>query len=187
MSIAAAFAADKPPAPFKPGPAAGFASHQTNGKVTIGAETYASGEKVKVAFGKLDPNRYHVLPVLVVIQNDSDRAIKLDQIRVEYISPSRDRVYATPARDVRYLQGPKRPTLIGGPAGAVKKMSQKNPLADPVIEVRAFEAQMLPAGNTASGFFYFDSEWRPGATLYITGLKEAGSGKDLEFFELTLQ
>src|ERR1035438_9185974 len=70
LSIAAAFAADKQPPPFQPGPASSFANHQTNDKVTMGAEPYMMGDKVKVAFGKIDPYQYGVLPVLVVIQND---------------------------------------------------------------------------------------------------------------------
>src|ERR1017187_8787948 len=99
MSIAAALAADKHP-PFTPGPANGFANRQTNDKVTMGADLYVMGDKVKVAFGKVDPYQYGVLPVLVVIQNDSGAAIKLDGLKAEYVGPNHDRVIATPARDV---------------------------------------------------------------------------------------
>src|ERR1035437_52636 len=188
MSIAAAFAADKTPPAFKPGPASSFVNHQTSERGTVGAEAYDSGEKVKAAFGRLDPYQHGVLPVLVVIQNDSGNAIKLDQIRAEYVGPNHDRVYATPAKDVRYLQGPRRPGAIGGPAGrGVKILTKKNPLEAWEIEGRAFAAQMLPAGHTASGFFYFDTGLQMGATLYLTGMKEAPPGKELLFFELPLQ
>src|SRR5580704_11803918 len=98
LSIAAAFAADKQP-PFKVVPAASFANHQTNDKVTMGVDPYVMGEKVKVAFGKVDPYQYGVLPVLVVIQNDSGVAIKLDGLIAEYVGPNGDRVQATPAKD----------------------------------------------------------------------------------------
>jgi len=185
MSIAAAFAADKTPESFKPGPAGSFANHQTSDQMTVGAQAYTSSDRVKAAFGKLDLNQHGVLPVLVVMQNDRNRAVSLDQIKVEYVAPNRDRVYATPASDVRYLKGPRRPVMGGGPIGKIANRN-KNPLADPVIEVRAFAAQMLPAGNTASGFFYFDTAFQPGATIYITGLKEAGTGKEILFFELHL-
>ena len=73
MSIAAAFAADKE-APFKAAPAASYPHHQTNDADHRSAvDPYASGEKIKTAFGKLDPYQYGVLPVLVVIQNDGER------------------------------------------------------------------------------------------------------------------
>jgi hypothetical protein len=184
LSIAAAFAADKQPPPFKAGPAASFASHQTNDKVTVGAEPYMMGEKVKLAFGKLDPYQYGVLPVLVAIQNDTGVAIKLDGIRAEYVGPNNDRVEATPAHDVRYLRAPERPRLVPGPAPIILK--KKNPLDAWEIEGRAFAAQMLPAGQTASGFFYFQTGLQRGATIYLTGMKEAASGKELLFVELPL-
>jgi hypothetical protein len=184
LSIAAAFAADKQP-PFKPGPASSFANHQTNDKVTMAAEPYMMGDKVKVAFGKIDPYQYGVLPVLVVIQNDSGAAVKLDGLRAEYVGPNHDRVYATPARDVRYSQGADRPRVITGP-GPPKVLKKKNPLDAWEIEGRAFAAQMLAPGQTASGFFYFQTGLQRGATIYLTGMTEASSGKELLFFELPL-
>ena len=186
MSIAAAFAADKPSA-FKPGPADSFAQHQTNDKVTMGVDPYVMGDKVKVAFGKADPYQYGVLPVLVVIQNDSGVAIKLDAMKAEYVGPNGDRVEATPAKDVRYAKAPKRPSMIGGPAGAAPKiLAKKNPLDAWEIEGHAFSAQMLPPGQSASGFLYFETGLQRGATIYIRGMADASSGKELIFFELPL-
>src|SRR3982751_5203840 len=99
LSIAAAFAADKE-APFKAAPATSYPHHQTNDAITIAADPYVSGEKMKSAFGKLDPYQYDVLPVLVVIQNDGKEAIRLDRLKVSYLGPGNQRVEATPSRDV---------------------------------------------------------------------------------------
>jgi hypothetical protein len=186
LSIAAAFAADKD-APFRAAPAANYKNHQTNEKVTIGVEPYDSGEKLKAAFGKLNPYDYGVLPVLVVIQNDGNQTIRLDRIKAEYVGPGNNRVEATPARDVRYLRGPDRPKMIPGPAGRIKiGKGKKNPLDAWEIEGRAFSAQMLPAGQSASGFFYFQTGLQTGSTLYLNGLREAGTGKELFYFEIPL-
>ena len=192
LSIAALAAAQsKPPkdaAAFKAGEAASFAAHQTNDKVTIGVEPYDHGDKVAVAFGKLNPYEYGILPVLVVIQNDSDKSIRLDHIKAEYSGPgSRDRVDATPAKDVRYLKSADRPLAMPGPGGRVKVLKTKNPLNAWEIEGRAFSAQMLPPGQSASGFFYFQTGLQKDATIYIAGLTEAQSGKELLFFELPLK
>jgi hypothetical protein len=186
MSIAAAFAADKDTATFRPPPATGLDHHQTNAQITIGVDAYVSPDKVKNAFGKLDPYQYGILPVLVVIQNDSDKAIRLDRLRAEYVGPNRDRVDATPAKDVRYLRGPERPGVITGPGGKPKILSKKNPLNEWEIEGRAFAAQMLPAGQSASGFFYFRTGVQRGATIYLNGLTEAATGKELFYFEIPL-
>jgi len=187
MSIAAAFAADKEPPPFRAAPAASFANHQANAGITVGADAYMSGDKIKAAFGKLDPYQHGILPVLVVIQNDSDKTIRLERVKAEYVGPNRDHVEATPAKDVRYARGPNRPAAVSGPAGQVKVIRGKNPLDAWEIEGRAFAAQMLPPGNSASGFFYFRTGLQRGATLYLSGLTEADSGKELLYFELPLQ
>ena len=185
MSIAAAFAADKDTATFRPPPAAGLEHRQTNSQITIGVDAYVSPDKVKTAFGKLDPYQYGILPVLVVIQNDSGKAIRLDKLTAEYVGPNRDRVDATPAKDVKYLRAPNRPSVIPGPIGKIS--SRKNPLDAWEIEGRALAAEMLPAGQSASGFLYFETGLQRGATIYLNGLTEAASGKELFYFEIPLQ
>ena len=146
MSIAAAFAADKQQPPFKAGPAASYASHQTNDKITMGVDPYVMGDKVKAAFGKVDPYQYGVLPVLVVIENDGDVSIKLEGLQAEYVGPNGDRVQATAAKDVRYAVGPNRPKVMTGPTGGAKILGKKNPLDEWEIEGHALSAGMLPPG-----------------------------------------
>jgi hypothetical protein len=186
MSIAAAFAADKE-TPFKAAPAATYEHHQTNGRVTIGVDPYVTEDKIKAAFGKVNPYYYGILPVLVVIQNDGDQAIKLDRLKAEYLGPGSNRVEATPAKDVRYLRGPDRPPVR--PAGTPPMIGKpkKNPLDAWEIEGRSLAAQMLPAGQTASGFVYFQTGLQPTSTIYLSGLTEAGTGKELLFFEIPLR
>ena len=186
MSIAAAFAADKD-TPFRPGAANSLPHHQTNAQVTVGVEGYDSADKAKAAFGKLNPYEYGVLPVLVVIQNDSNQTIRLDRMKAEYVSPS-GRVGATPASDVRYTRGPDRPTAIPGPTGGIKiGKGKKNPLNAWEIEGRAFSAAMLPPGQSAYGFFYFQTNLQTGSTFYLNGLREASTGKELFYYEVPLK
>src|ERR1039458_2823240 len=99
LSISVGVAADKE-TPFKADPAASYASHQSNAQITIGVDAYVTIDKVKLAFGKLDPNQHGILPVLVVIQNDSGKTIRLDRLKVEYLGPNHDRVEATPAKEI---------------------------------------------------------------------------------------
>ena len=141
MSIAAAFAADKE-TPFKAAPAASYPHHQTNDKDHHrGGSVLVTGTKIKAAFGKLNPYQYGVLPVLVVIQNDSDQSRSgWTSLKVEYVGAGGNRVEATPAKDVRYLHGPDGPQLIPGPTGPVPIRSKKNPLDAWEIEGRAFAA-----------------------------------------------
>jgi hypothetical protein len=187
LSISAAAAADKE-TPFKAAPAASYASHQSNAQITIGVDPYVTLDKVQLAFGKLNPGQFGILPVLVVIQNDSDKAIRLDRLKVQYVGPNHERIEATPARDVRYLKPPQRPSAIDGPAGKVKVLkTKKNPLDEWEIEGLALAAPMVPPGQSASGFLYFQTSLQLNATLYLSGLYEAATGKEILYFELPLQ
>ena len=185
--IAMASAADKD-VRFSPGRAASYPTKQTNDKVTIAAVPYVTEEQVRSAFGKLDPNKYGVLPLLVVIQNDSDKAMRLDEIKVEYILPDRTKVEATPPKDVPYLSGIRQPRIENSPlpTGSPRVSRKKNPLADAQIELRAFSAKMLPPGEQASGFFYFQTVNRRRSKVYLNGIREATSQKELFYFEIPL-
>jgi len=182
-----AFAADQPK--FDPGAITDYPNRQTVEQITVAARAYASPELVRRAFGKLDPNRHGVLPVLVLMENTGEKTISLADIRVEYVMPDRRRVEATPASEVRYLQAPDRPGMVTGPipGGKPRLSRRKNPLDVWEIEGRAFAARALPPRQTASGFFYFQAPYRKGAILYITGMREAGSGRELFFIEIPLE
>jgi hypothetical protein len=187
LSIAAAFAADKDK-PFHVGPAEGYANKQAQGRVTVAADPYDSAEKAKDAFGKLNPYQHGVLPVLVVIRNDGTKALRLDRIKAVYAGPNNSKVDATPAGDVRYARGPRKPDVVTGPTGGPRiGRSRKNPLDAWEIEGRGFSAKMLPAGESAHGFFYFQTGLHRGATLLLSGLAEADSGTELFFFEIPLR
>ncbi|HEY1218334.1 MAG: hypothetical protein ABSE42_23635 [Bryobacteraceae bacterium] len=185
MSITAALAADKQQAFHAPA-AASMAYHQTVAQVTIGAETYAAGDKVRAAFGRLVPYDYGVLPVLVVIQNDSRESIRLDQMNAEYVIPRGGRVTATPPGEVRYAHPPHRPDLGAAPPMPIP-IKKKNPLGAWEIEGRALAAQMVAPGLAASGFLYFQTQLQNGATIYLSGLTEARSGKELFYFEIPVE
>lgn len=173
---------------FRADSAASYEHHQTNGSVTIGVDAFNTAEKQQTAFGKLDLYQHGVLPVLVVIQNDGSQAIRLEKLTAQYNGPGGRHVDATPAGEVRFLRGPDRPPIVPGPTGQpVPGKSKKNPLNAWEVEGRAFAAKMLPAGQTASGFFYFQTGLQHGSTIYLNGMSEAGTGKELFYFEIPLE
>ncbi len=186
--MSATFADKKVEGKFSPGPASSYSTKQTNDKVTVAVTAYDTEELAHTAFGKLDPNQYAVLPVLVIIQNDTDQALKLDRLEAQYTGVDGRRVDATPAADIQVLGGSPRPKLTGGNAGPIPlpRRKYKNPLNTVEIEGRAFAPRILPAHEAANGFFYFQTEHRPGARLYLTGVKEASTGKDILYFEIPL-
>lgn len=182
-----AWAADKP-ATFQAKAVDQYPHRQTSEGVTIAAEAFTTDDQAKTAFGKVNPWRYNILPILVVIRNDSPNAVRLEKMHLEYELPDGSRMNTIAASDVKYSQGANRPKLYTGPLGNLKVGGPgKNPLSAPEIEIRAFAAKMLPPGETASGFFYFETDLTSaGASLYISGLENASTGKQLYYFEIPL-
>ncbi len=189
LSITGAWAADKDKARFEAPPVDSFKAKQTQAGVTIAAQPYDTEARMQAAFGKLNLSKYGILPMLVSIRNDSGQAIRFENLRIEYIAQDRSHLETTPAADIAYLGGAKRPKVnTGGPVPGIPGRigKSKNPLMDWQIEGRAFSAKMLPPKETFSGFFYFQTQHHSGAKLYVTGIREAGSGKELFYFEIPL-
>lgn len=188
LSIAMASGADKEKPKFTALPVDSYPLRQTIDKVTVAAAPFRSNAETEAAFGKLNPNHYGVLPILIVIRNDSDKTLALDKLKLEFVSVDRQHIDATPAADLKYLKGANTPNVYGGPIpGMPPRVSRKkSPLSAWEIEGRAFTARMLPPNETASGFFYFRTFYSSGSTLLLSGLRDAASGKEWFYFEIPL-
>lgn len=175
---------------FKARPASSYASRQTVEKVTIAVSAFSTEEMAREAFGKVNPNKNGILPVLVVIQNGTGKPLLLDRLRVSFVDPRGGQIDATPASELPYLSGPSRPKYdasgpIPGRSGP-RVSRKKNPLGSEVLEVRSFSAKLVPNGEEASGFFYFNTGIQSGAHIYVTGMREASSGKEIFYAEVPL-
>ena len=188
ISIAAVLAADAEEGKFTAKAVAEYAHRQTSEKVTIAAQTFETDEQTREAFGKVNPFRFGVLPVLVLVRNEGTDTLRLDRMRVTYILPDHSRANATPAGELRFLRGPSQPKAISGPGGKVAiSRSPKNPLGGWAIEGRAFAARVLAPGESASGFFYFQvQQSSAAASVYISGLENARTGAELYYFEIPM-
>lgn len=183
MVIIPAFSLDKEP--FKAGRAETYIAKAVQGKVTVAVAPYGTPEQIRQAFGKADLHKYGVLPVLVVIDNDGPTTIKLD-MQVEYVTADNKHVEAIPADEVMYLNTPGRPKMVDTPRLPIPTRKPKNKLEAWEVTGRAFTAKMIPPGESVSGFFYFQVPKESGARIYLTGLSDANTRKDLFYFEITL-
>ena len=188
LSIAATFAADKD-VRFSVKPAADYPTHISQEKVTIAAVPYVNDDELRAAFGKVNPHKFGVLPILVVIQNNTGRALRIDA-QAEYVDPSGHHLESTSSDDTQYVGStPRRKdTNIGmqSPIPLPRKKKSGGPLSSWEVVGRGFTARMIPVGEQVSGFFYFQTRLEPGAKFYFTGLSEAQTGKELFYFEVPL-
>ncbi|MGQ9918946.1 MAG: hypothetical protein ACUVS7_16180 [Bryobacteraceae bacterium] len=168
-------------APFRPKPAESYPSRQKVGPLVLAAVRFESDEETKALFGGTNPNDYGVLPVLLILENHGEETLLLDRMRVTYQFRGGE-VQPTPAQELPGVLGPRRPSL--GPRAPIPLPKKKNPLRKVEFETRAFGAKTILKGETAHGFFYFETPHRPGAFLYVTGIREGSSGKELFYAEV---
>jgi hypothetical protein len=172
--------------PFKPLPASEYA-HQAVEQVTVGAKAYDNQDLTAEAFGKTNLLKYGVLPVLVVIENKRDKSLNLENLEVSLVGSDNRHVAAVGPDELFYLaaNGKRNPQKkVPLPMPMPKK---KNPMNSLDIVARAFSAKMLAPGDTASGFFYFEAKPESGDSIYLNGLRDARSGKELMYFEFGLK
>ncbi len=163
-------------------------SHQESEKVIVGAKPFDNADLVESAFGKkIDFSKYGVVPVLVVIENKRDKALDLSSLEASLVAADGRHANAVQAEELPFLGTTgKHPSQVGvhSPIPLPKK---KNPLNAPEIETRAFAAKVLPPGDSANGFFYFEARPEAGDKLYLNGMRDARSGQELLYFEFPLQ
>ena len=171
-----------------------YAARQKQGDVTVAVKPFQTDNEAKAAFGKAKPLKYGFLPVLVVIDNDSDHSLSLEQLKVRFITSDREGVEPTSGEDLAFYQPstrPKeRPRYIPSIPGLGRPKLKKGPLAKPEITGREFKAPVIAPRSSASGFFYYEmgknSDPVPGANIYVSGIRNLNTGKELFYFEIPL-
>lgn len=159
--------------------------NQTASQITIGAKPFASDAETEPVFGKkADFNKYGILPVLVVIENRRSKTLDLRDLEVTLVGRKGQHVDPLKPDEVAYIALPaQRPTTAKLPFPTPKK---KNPLNVPELTGRAFVSKLIPPGDSASGFFYFEAQPEPGMKLYLNKLREQPSGEEILYFEFTI-
>ena len=149
---------------------------------------FVTDEETSTAFDKLNPNKYGVLPVLVVLENGTGKTLRLN-LKAEFVTADGKHLDATPPEDVQRMGTvPKAPKVGGGRPLPIPlpARNKKGPLNVWEIEGYAFAAKLLPVGERVYGFFYFEADPEPGARIYLTGIKDASTGKDFFYYDLPL-
>lgn len=152
--------------------------------MTLGAKAFTASEETKAVFGKkTDLNRYGVLPVLLVVKNQRAKALDLNGLEVKLVPGTGRSVIPLEPSDVAALANPAKPPSV---TPSRIPHTHRNPLDTLSIVERAFVARMVPAGEQASGFFYFEAQPEPGMRLLVRGVFERPSGKEIMYFEIPL-
>ena len=178
---------------YRAQPAAEYSQKQSQGAVTVAVKAFDDEVVSKQIFGKAEPNKHGVLPVLLVIGNHGEHVIKLENLTVRYVPrPGAEGVEALRGADLA-TYNPKgyqpRQRKIPG-VGTTRAKVKKGPLARPEVADREWAAPLVPPGVDESGFFFFHVGETPDpvseASIYITGLYDMNAGQELFYFEIPL-
>jgi hypothetical protein len=173
-------------------PATAFAAVEVheNEKVAIAVEPYDTREKA--AIFRVDYLEHGVMPVRLIITNNSDGAISLREAPIHFYTADGIQILAAEPDDVQRLmtrkerEGGKIPMPSPLPAIKLKpKASIKEIEAD--FNTFQFSALVVEPHTTRAGFLFFDVSGLEhplaGASLHLRKLRDA-DGQELFYFEI---
>ena len=133
-----------------------------------------------------------LLPVRLLISNDSDQTLMLQDLKIEYITARRDKLQPASNEDIyRKFVRPNRadqshpgmhlPFPVGKKKEAISKDTQEE------YESAQLASVPVTPHSTHAGYLFFDMQGEPpapGAHLYVSGIK-AGT-KELFYFDIPM-
>jgi len=172
-------------------PAAAYPAHDyhSNEKVTVGLDPYDAPPKTTifvVHYRELD-----LVPILVVVTNDSDEPIELTNIKAELVTA--DGTKLSPASDDDLYRRISHPHASGArtplPFPTKRVKGGVNSKEWNEIQSAGFKAKAVEPRSSQAGFLFFDvsdiSNPLRGASFYLTDVHDS-SGNSLMYFEVPL-
>jgi hypothetical protein len=186
LMTSAAYAAKKPPPPLA---ATEYPAHDTHDTdhVTIAVEPFDT--RAKGEFFRVDYAGHSMLPLRLVVQNDSDAPLDLNQVRIQFVASDGTKLpAATPEELNRRLfrfTDIKQRRIPGTPITYKPTPVDKKILDDD--RDFSFSQTVVPPHASASGFLFYDIKDLDdppmrGAELYVKMVHTQKDGKDSELF-----
>jgi hypothetical protein len=185
-----AVASDHTPPPVQPATTFADVEVHDNEKVAIAAEPCDTREKE--AIFRIDYLSHGVMPVRLIVTNNSNRPISLRDARILFLTAAGDKIPAAEPEDVERLmtrkerEGGRIP--LPGPIPAIKlkpKASNKDIESD--FNTFEYQALVVEPHSTRAGYLFYDVSDldRPleGAKLHLHLLRDA-DGNELFYFEI---
>jgi hypothetical protein len=172
-------------------PAFSYPAHDHHAKenVTVGLDPYDDLAKARVF--TVNYHDHDLLPVLLVITNDSDQPIELSGMNAELVTADHAKLSAATEDDI--LRRISHPRASGArvpvpfPTKRVKGGVNSKELDE--IQSAQFKAKAVEPRSSQAGFLFFDVSdlQNPllGAHFYLTGVRDS-SGHELMYFDVEL-
>ena len=163
--------------------------HHAGENVTIALDPYDTAIKENIFVVKY--REHDLLPVLLIITNDSDEPIQLTGMKAELVTADRTKLIPDNEDDiVRRISHPNASgTHYPIPFPTKKAKGGVNSKEMNEIQSAQFKAKAVEPRSSQVGFLFFDVSDIPnpltGSRFYLTGVRNS-SGNDLMYFEVPL-
>ena len=163
--------------------------HHGNENVTVALDAYNTPAKAGIFTVHYAEN--DLLPVLVVMTNDSEQPVQLSEMKAELVTADRTKLTPMDEDDIfRRLSHPKASgTRYPVPFPTKKAKSGVDSKSRDEVQSALFRARAVEPRSTQAGFMFFDvsdlSNPLRGANFYLTGVRDT-SGHELMYFEVSL-
>ena len=163
--------------------------HHRNENVTVAVDPYDTPAKNGIFVIKY--REHELLPILLIITNDSDSPIQLADMKAELVTS--DRTKLTPDNEDDIVRRISHPNASGThypvPFPTKKAKGGVNSKEMDEIQSAQFRAKAVEPRSSQIGFLFFDvsdiSNPLAGAKFYLTGVRNS-SGNELMYFEVSL-
>lgn len=164
--------------------------HHANENVTVAVDPYDTASKGNIFVVKY--REHGLLPVLLIITNDSDEPIQLTSMKAELVTS--DHTKLTPDNEDDIIRRISHPNASASnrypiPFPTKKVKGGLNSKEMDEIQSAQFRAKAVEPRSSQVGFLFFDvadiSGPLEGSRFYLTGVRNS-SGNDLMYFEVPL-
>jgi hypothetical protein len=183
----------------KVNPARNYPFVASQGQVSIAADPYETNDKIKTAFDIKDMEKLGVVPVNVIITNESDDTILVSGQDINLLDEKNRSLESLNIEEVVHavISKGKSPSTRGPAPPSRLPVPQREGSRGDAFEIdmdfnnKALKELKIAPKTTASGFVFFrlpDRQMRlAGHKLYIPQVKNLRSKEDLLFFEIEIK
>lgn len=168
--------------------ASSYAAHQESQGIVVGADAYESSERAQTLFDNDKFEKKGILPVLIVVDNNSEFAVRLHEEDIFLIDPDGYRYSTIPYAEVLLRLVLKKPPSAYSTKKEIliRRVRNKDMVAD--FEKKSFGEKFVGPHSSDYGVIFFETpdDDLAAMRLYLPEIYNASQGEPLVFFEFKL-